>query len=258
MFVVRRITHARAPRTALVGGLGLATSLFNLSPTAAMSMSSSVPRPSSLRVYYGDMPFWRAEVVRLALFVGGVPFDDVRDQKRADLAAAGKLTFGAVPILEADGKILSQTQAMAVYAAKLAGLHPEDPWEAAKVDECLNGCTDVTGTVGATFRLAEDEKAAARAKLITPEGRLTLHLGGLEKICAENGGCGHAVGTDLTVADLAIWRLAGWLSSGVIDGVPANYVVETFPALAKVVATVDAHPKVVEWKDQHKKFYGPK
>ena len=39
------------------------------------------------------------------------------------------------------------------------------------------------------FRLADDEKMAARAKLIEPDGRLTLHLGGLEKICVANGAC---------------------------------------------------------------------
>ena len=82
-----------------------------------------------------------------------------------------------------------------------------------------------------------------------------MHLGGLERICADNGGCGHAVGTSLTTADLAIWRLAGWLSAGVIDGIPAGFVGESFPALARVVATVDAHDKVREWKARYPQFY---
>jgi hypothetical protein len=99
---------------------------------------SSVPRPSSLKLYYFDFPFWRAEIVRLSLFLGDVPFEDIRDQKASDLKAAGKLTFGAVPVLEVDGKILSQTQAMATYAAKLAGIQPADPWLQAKIDECIN------------------------------------------------------------------------------------------------------------------------
>ena len=232
-----------------------------LSLTASLLMSTasgaSVVRPASLKLYYGDMPFWRAEVVRLALHIGEVAFEDVRDQSRVDLIAAGKLTFGAVPVLEADGRILSQTQAMAVYAAKLANLHPEDAWEAAKVDECINGCTDVTSTIGMTFRLSDDEKMAARAKLVEPDGRLTMHLGGLEKICAENGSCGYAVGSSLTVADLAIWRLCGWLSGGVIDGIPADFVAG-FPAVSKLIATVDAHPKVSEWKEMHPKFYAAK
>ena len=52
--------------------------------------------PSSIKVYYGDMHMWRAECIRLTLYVGDVPFEDVRDQSRADLAAAGKLDSSAV------------------------------------------------------------------------------------------------------------------------------------------------------------------
>jgi glutathione S-transferase len=232
--------------------------LTGLTMLSSSTSASAIARPASLKVYYGDMPFWRAEVVRLALFMGDVPFEDVRDQKRVDLIAAGKLTFGAVPVLEADGKMLSQTSAMAVYAAKLAGMHPEDAWDAAKVDECISGCTDVTGTVGKTFGMKDDEKASARAALIAADGRLTLHLGGLEKICSENGGCSYAVGSTITVADIAIWRLVGWLSSGVIDGIPGDYVSTTFPHLAELVTAVDAHPKVGEWKTLHAKFSAPK
>jgi len=226
----------------------------SLSTAAALAMGAE-GAPKSLRLYYGDMPFWRAEVVRLALFVGDVPFDDVRDQTRAELMAEGKLPFGAVPVLEVDGKILSQTQAIAVYCAKLAGLHPDDPWLAAKVDEALGGCTDATGTIGGTMRLPAEEKVAARQAMVAPEGRLTLHLGGLEKLAAVNGGCGHMVGTSLTVADVAVWRLAGWISSGVVDGIPADYFASTFPSLRKVCELVDAHPKVVEWKQLHPTNY---
>jgi len=236
--------------------IGIASSLLcSASSVAAATISEPLPRPASLKVFYADMPFWRAEVVRLALFVGDVPFEDVRDQKRVDLLAAGKLPFGAIPILEADGRTLSQTQAMAVYCAKLSGIHPESAWEAAKVDECLNGCTDVTGTIGGTFRLADDQKVVERQKLIAKDGRLTMHLGGLERICADNGSCGYAVGSSLTVADLAIWRLVGWLSGGKIDGIPTSYVKSTFPAVSKVVEMVDAHPKVCEWKAKHAKLY---
>ena len=170
----------------------------------ASSIAMAAGALPELKLFYFDAPFWRAEVVRLALFMGDVPFEDVRDQKSADLKAQGKLTFGAMPVLEVDGRILSQTQAMAVFAAKLAGLHPDDAWAAAKVDEALNGCTDVTSTIGSTFRLSDEEKMEARRAMIAPDGRLTMHLGGLEKICSENGENGYTVGTTLTVADLAV------------------------------------------------------
>jgi len=211
--------------------------------------------PKDIKVYYGDMPFWRAECVRMCLFLGGVKFDDVRDKKRDELRAAGKLAFGATPVMEVDGKMLSQTSAMATYCSKLAGLHPESDWDAAKVDEAINGCTDVTMTVGRTFSLPAEEKAKARQALITPEGRLTMHLSGLEKLITENGCNGHIVGESVTVADLAIWRLIGWLSSGVIDGIPKDYISNTFPQITALCAKVDCHPKVQEWKHLHSKFY---
>jgi hypothetical protein len=56
---------------------------------------------------------------------------------------------------------------------------------------------------------------------------------------------------------LQVWRLVGWLSKGVIDGIPKEYVASTFPAISKLVATVDAHPKVCEWKRMHPNNYKP-
>lgn len=249
-------TNVLAPLacSALARGPALARSSLLARGALRMSGGGAAAPPQSLKLYYGDMPFWRAEVVRLALHIGGVPFEDVRDTKA--VREAGKLTFGAVPVLEVDGQILSQTQAMASYSGKLARIHPEGAWQQAKVDEAINGCTDVTGTIGATFRLPDAEKVAARQELCAPDGRLTLHLGGLEKLCAGNDSAsGFAVGESLTVADLAIWRLCGWVSAGVIDGIDPGYVSSRFPRLALLISAVDAHPKVAEWKARFPEFY---
>lgn len=59
----------------------------------------------------------------------------------------------------------------------------------------------------------------------------------------------------LQVADLAVWRLIGWINGGNLDGIPGDYVASMFPALVKLCAAVDAHPKIVEWKGMHPKFY---
>lgn len=151
-------------------------------------------------------------------------------------------------------RVLSQTQAMAAYAARLAGLTPTDAWAAARVDEAINGATDVTGTVSATMRLPADEKMAAREKLCEPSGRLTMQLRGLEVVCTAEGAPFVAGGT-LSVADLAVWRLFGWLSAGALDGIPSDYVATTCPGLKALYTTVDAHPKVAEWKALHPKHY---
>ena len=138
----------------------------------------------TIKFFYADMHFWRAECIRLALHAGDVPFEDIRASStegvslREELTKAGKLPFGGLPVMDVDGKMLSQTQAMAAYAGKIAGIHPSDPFLAAKVDEIINGCTDVTMTIASTFKLPADDKIPERVKLIQPDGRLYMHVGG--------------------------------------------------------------------------------
>ena len=96
------------------------------------------------------------------------------------------------------------------------------------------------------MRMPDDEKITARAALIAEGGRLAMHVGGLEKIAKENGASSGAIeGEELTVADLCVWRLVGWLNGGGLDGLPASWInADTFPALTKLVEMVDSHPKV--------------
>eukprot|EP00658_Telonema_sp_P-2_P025744 TRINITY_DN20372_c0_g1_i3.p1 TRINITY_DN20372_c0_g1~~TRINITY_DN20372_c0_g1_i3.p1 ORF type:complete len:241 (-),score=55.66 TRINITY_DN20372_c0_g1_i3:267-989(-) len=235
-----------------------------LSATAAgssalwLSTDAAMAQPE-IKVHYGDMHFWRAECIRICLFMGDVEFEDARYQGRSDPAYDAikhRFTFGAVPVMEVDGRILSQTQAMAGYAARLAGSMPHDPWDAAKVDEAINGCTDCTTDIAGTFRIHDQAaKIAAREALVASDGRLTKHLAGLETLISENGSKGVVAGDKMTVADIAIWRMVGWLSSGVIDGIPKTYVASNFPQIADVCAKVDADPKVMAWKAAHPKQY---
>ena len=50
----------------------------------------------------------------------------------------------------------------------------------------------------------------------------------------------------MSIADLAIWRLLGWLTSGIIDGIPTS-IIDDFPKLKNVHHQVHTHPKVQEW-----------
>ena len=49
----------------------------------------------------------------------------------------------------------------------------------------------------------------------------------------------------------------GWFSSGNLDGIPTDFIPKTFPAITALVAAVDAHPKVISWKEAHPKQYPP-
>ena len=47
-----------------------------------------------------------------------------------------------------------------------------------------------------------------------------------------------------------MWRLLGWLTSGVLDGIPKTLLVG-FNGLQERHNRVDSLPKVREWMDQH-------
>lgn len=213
----------------------------------------------SIKVYYWNFPFWRAEVLRAGLFLQGIPFDNVTDRGMLDeLKKAGKVPFGAFPVLEIDNnKILSQTQACATFVGKLGSMYPsnDDTLAQANCDEIINGCTDVTNTISATFRMSDkDEVKEAREKLMDPKGgRLYMHLNGLNSIVCQDGS-DYACGQDhgLTVADLAVWKLVNWFSVGKLDHVPRDFVLSSFSNLKKIYENVERNEKIQEYQ---KKYY---
>merc|ERR1711971_118570 len=65
--------------------------------------------------HYFGMPFWRAEVSRLALHLGKVDFEDRIITDRKAWVETGVSPFGQAPLLEVDGKPIAQTGAIARY-----------------------------------------------------------------------------------------------------------------------------------------------
>jgi len=202
----------------------------------------------NLVFYYFDFPFWRAEVCRLALHLGGVEFED----KRVDFKTfkgLGKAPFGQAPILEVDGKVISQTGAIARYCGKQGGLYPrDDDFAAAKIDELIDTATDITCLIGPTMRMAEEEKLEARKKLA--EDKIPMYLAALEAIMIANGSTGFFVGDKMTIADIALWRLFGWLKGGNLDGLPTD-LIDKHPLLLKSFNDIDTHPQIKSWMDSH-------
>ena len=193
-----------------------------------------------------------------------VPFEDVRiskDQIPA-LKEAGKILYGnQVPTMEVDGKVVAQTGAIARYCGKQGGFYPrDDDLAAAKIDEIIDTATDITLAIGRTFGMADAEKMAARAVL--GKETLPMYLKALEKIMTDNGSTGSTliklvfskfpilmmnagfyVGSSLTIADLAMYRLVGWISGGVLDGLPTN-LVESYPQIKANVEATKSNEKV--------------
>lgn len=207
-----------------------------------------------LRLIYPDIPFWRAETSRLALFIGGIEFKDLRPSREeiAKMKTDGTFPFGQFPVLQVDGKTIAQTGAIARFCGKLSGLYPsKDEFAAAKVDEVIDLATDITNQMKPALR-EKDPKLRIEMRRELSNTILPRWLGFLEKLLQDNGDNGFFVGHSISVADLAVWRLCAWISGGIIDGLPVD-LLDGFPLLSVHQSQISNLPKVVEWiKKNHK------
>jgi len=204
-----------------------------------------------LKLIYPNIPFWRAEISRLALFFGGIEFEDSRPSREeiTKMKSDGTLPFGQLPVLQVDGKTIAQTGAIARFCGKLSGLYPyENQFYAAKVDEVIDLATDITNQMRPSIR-EKDPKLRIEMRRELSEAILPRWLGFLEKLLEDNGNTGFFVGDSLTIADLAAWRLCGWISGGVIDGIPVKILVG-FPRLLSHQKEINHLPKVIEWNNK--------
>ena len=207
-----------------------------------------------LKLIYPDLPFWRAETSRIALFIGGIEFEDIRPSREEikKMKTEGYFPFGQFPILQVDGKTIAQTGAIARFCGKISGLYPTDNnFNAAKVDEVIDLATDITLKIRPALKENNSDKSMLMRRELA-ETVLPIWLGFLETLLESNGKTGYFVNDSLTVADLAAWRLCGWISGGIIDGIPET-ILDKLPLLSKHQDHISILPKVAEWLGKNRK-----
>ena len=205
-----------------------------------------------IKIYYSHTPFWRAEVLRVSLFISNIPFEDVRISreefinmiKTGYLPNGKKVPFHQLPVIEVDGEIIGQTGAIARYCGKISNLYSKDNINAAKIDQIIDAATDITNLVSPTIR-EKDEQKKIEDRLLLKNKLLPRWFRYLENILSESKS-DWFVENKMTIADIAMWRLLGWLISGIIDGIPTT-IVDSYPKLKNIHSNVHHHPKVQEW-----------
>ncbi len=179
------------------------------------------------KLTYFDMDGGRAEPVRIAFHAAGIDFDDVRISFQEFMETRKDLRFNCVPVLEIDGTVVTQSNAMCRFVGRKAGLYPEDEIQALYCDEALGAVEDLLHAMGHTFGLEGDELKAAREKLV--DGWLSVFLKGLNELVER--GDGYVADNKLTVADLKIAGITRWIQSGQLDHVPTDLVERLAPSL---------------------------
>jgi len=182
---------------------------------------------TSLRLRYFPFP-GRAGAIRDALNIGKVAFEDgfVPPEQFRERRASGEFPFGGLPVLYVEtttGKYCSaQSNAILRFAGRLAGLYPvDDLIQALKVDEALDVCEDINQLIGPSLHEKDEQKKMAMRRELA-EKTLPEWATYLERLIISNGSTGFIVGKALTVADLKLYWIVDWLTSGILDGIPTD------------------------------------
>lgn len=203
---------------------------------------------ANVKVTYFDFAGSRGEEVRIALAIAGIAFDDERIDRKSFGAIKADMPFGSLPIVEIGGKgVFGQTNAILRLIGSQHGLHPDDPFEAARHDALMDAAEDLRQAVSPTMRIEDEaEKLAARQALAT--GYLPLWA-----TCVERQiGDGPFVGGDKpSVADIKLYMVHKWIGDGILGGIPAD-LFAPYPKLAGVADGIRTHPAVVAWYAQPK------
>jgi len=195
------------------------------------------------RLIYFDFAGSRGEECRIALHLAGIDFEDVRVQSKDWPALKDSTPFGALPVLELPGKAaLAHSNAILVFIGRQHRLHPTDDFEAARHEALMGSVEDLRHSIAPTLRISDPEqKRKAREALA---GNELKSWGSQVERQLRDGP--FVAGATLQVADLKLYMMVRWLTSGTLDHVP-TFVLDHCPKLIRLHKAVSEHPGVRGW-----------
>ena len=191
------------------------------------------------KLIYFDIPGGRGEPLRMAMHAAGIKYTDERWTFPEFAEKRSTLPFRAVPALEIDGKIVTQSNAIGRFLGKQAGLYPEDPLQALYCDEVCDAVEDLTHYIVQTFGLKGEDLRLAREQLV--ESRIKIFIAGLNELLQRGGG-EYFANNALTMADLKVFVQISSLTSGNVEHVPTDLIESLAPSL------LSHHKRVLESK----------
>uniref|UniRef100_A0A7S2WA57 Glutathione transferase n=1 Tax=Eucampia antarctica TaxID=49252 RepID=A0A7S2WA57_9STRA len=210
----------------------------------------------------------RAEKVRLALVLAGIPFEDIRIKSPDWPTRKATAKYGQLPIMTLpSGEEVYQSDAMLRYAGSLGdeSLYPKDNHERLKVEEALGLIGDLSRawspslyvgmkptTLGYDANMPADEKdqlmKSMREKFLKEE--LPNYMGYFTDLI-EKSNNKYLCGDDLTIADLSALHSVLYFKRGVADYVPKESL-DPYPVVTAWIDRVMAYPKIAEYYENKK------
>lgn len=194
------------------------------------------------RLIYFDFAGSRGEECRIALHLAGIDCEDVRVKSDDWPAMKVRTPFGAMPVLEIPGKApLAHSNAILVFIGRQHRLHPSDAFEAARHEALMCAVEELRHTITPTLRITDPElKRKAREALANDLGTWG---GQVERQLGDGPFIG---GATLQVADLKLYMVVHWLTTGILDHVPTT-VFDHCPKLLRLDRAVGEHEGVKAW-----------
>nr|CCA15653.1 glutathione Stransferase putative [Albugo laibachii Nc14]CCA16285.1 glutathione Stransferase putative [Albugo laibachii Nc14] len=190
-----------------------------------------------LKLVYFDAK-GRGEFARLCFAYGKIPFEDKRVTKEEFGALKPKLPLGQVPVLYVGETPFPESGAIARYAAKLAGLYPDDPCEMVKVEATMGAFQElVTPVVQIVyFNLDESAKAAKTKEVL--EVLVPKTFTWCESITGEK----YLLGNKISIADVAIYDIV----VNFLNQIP-GFTASKYPKVEGITKHVKAEPTIAAY-----------
>lgn len=201
----------------------------------------TAPMPT-MKLTYFDIPASRGEECRLALTLAGLPFEDERLNREQWNARIPSSPYGALPYLTVEGHpTIAQSNAILRLIGSQHGLHPTEPWEAARHEALMGAVEDFRARLSQVTRIKDPEEKK--------RGREDLATGYIQQwgtFVEPQIGDPFVGGAAVNVVDLKLFVTMTPLLKGVIDHIPPT-VFKAFPKLLRLFEAVKTHPKVAAW-----------
>ena len=187
--------------------------------------------------YFNDMG--RGEIIRFIFAQAGVKYEDNRIAREQWQELKPSTPFGALPVIEEDGKQLSGCIVCAKYLAEKFGLAGANEFENAEIASIVDVMEDVMKEMAKLFYEKDEDRKKELAEKM--KEFLPTKFALFEKRAAGNEN-GWLFGNKLTWADLLFYLLSGWAIMG-----GNKDIVEKFAGLQKLHASVEALPNIAKW-----------
>lgn len=188
-------------------------------------------------------------MVRLAMIIGKIPFEDERIPFEKWPALKPLTPLGSVPVAKIDGKEFVQTMALTRYFGKQSGLYPDCALKALVIDQVVETVMDMQNAIFSLGGSEKNEEMRQALETVTSVDG-PRYWGGCEKMLEKISSGPFVLGDQVSIADVCIAGIYLLLKSGHIDIFPPN-ALDKYRRMHQVFRSVMEIPDVSVWYEKH-------